>query len=556
MFRNRKGLTTKLWTILLATIIITATIVGIFAYYMYNKPEPAPESPTLRIEADREGTSIDPAVSPGSLDNLFDYTGFDNLYSLRGNKSGDVTPKPALAESNEVTADGRTWTFHLRQDAKFSNGDPINATAVVYSFDRLFKMGPAAEGMWAWEGVVSEGNYQATDTYTVRITLDAPFAGFPQLLSLWFPAIVNPRIVEANGGVTANATNSKIMVTPLEGLYSGPYKIVGFQPGVGGHIDFEWNEYWYGWKELEPNVKKVHISWTSEAATKIMKLSSGETDFLYNLPASLLPQVLGIEGVSIEKHDGWTQHCIIFSGVGKLGMDEKGLLVRQALCYSFPYEEVLKYAYGGLAKRSGSGLPSQVWGATSAFKDKYSFSLNKTAELLDQAGYTADPVTGNRMSLTAYFALGAEERKQTFLMWQARLAEIGVTLDVREAAWTVIANAMRAGQADISSSQWSPDYGDPDDFATPAYAGESSYSWIGSSWKIPELSALVLEAKTETNQTRRLTLYAQIQEWGTENPGRMWYAQLDDVQVHRSDWHGYFYNPIIKLDFTRFYKEP
>jgi peptide/nickel transport system substrate-binding protein len=101
---------------------------------------------------------------------------------------------PWLAEKYEASADGKTYTFTLVGNAKFHNGDPVDAEAVRFSFERALKMNAGVA--WMLKDFLKPENIVAVDARTVKFTLDRPFAPFITYVPWWY--IVNPKQVMAN----------------------------------------------------------------------------------------------------------------------------------------------------------------------------------------------------------------------------------------------------------------------------------------------------------------------------------------------------------------------
>ncbi len=101
---------------------------------------------------------------------------------------------PWLAKSWETSADGLTWTFHLVDNAKFHNGDPVDAEAVRYSFERGLKLNKGVA--WMLKDDLDPSGVVAVDAHTVRMKLRRVFPGFLSFVPWWF--IVNPKQVTAH----------------------------------------------------------------------------------------------------------------------------------------------------------------------------------------------------------------------------------------------------------------------------------------------------------------------------------------------------------------------
>ena len=147
--------------------------------------------PGVLVTGDNLPANVDPHQIFDVPMQFYSLNTYDNLYRYQGNP-----PKlePWLAQSHTVSADGLTWEFKLRTDAKFQDGSEITADDVVYSFKRVLAIGKAPSG--AFKPVLKPDNITAPDKSTVRFMLDKPYAPF--LAAIPIVMIVNPRVVKAH----------------------------------------------------------------------------------------------------------------------------------------------------------------------------------------------------------------------------------------------------------------------------------------------------------------------------------------------------------------------
>ena len=135
--------------------------------------------------------NIDPATGENYSINAALVSLYDALYIVRGDKI-----EPNLIDSFAANDDATVFTIKLKQQAKFHDGSPVNAKAVVYSFNRLLEIsGPPT---YRWANIADQKSAQALDEYTVKFSLTKPFAPFIGTLTQLY--VVNPAIVEANKG--------------------------------------------------------------------------------------------------------------------------------------------------------------------------------------------------------------------------------------------------------------------------------------------------------------------------------------------------------------------
>ncbi|PJF24967.1 MAG: ABC transporter substrate-binding protein, partial [Phototrophicales bacterium] len=135
--------------------------------------------------------NIDPATGENYSINAALLSLYDALFIMRGENA-----EPNLVDTWEVSDDALVWTFNLKPEARFHDGSPVNAEAVVYSFNRALEL--AGPPTYRWAGIADTSSAVALDEDTVQFTLLQPFAPFIGTLTQLF--IVNPAIVEANRG--------------------------------------------------------------------------------------------------------------------------------------------------------------------------------------------------------------------------------------------------------------------------------------------------------------------------------------------------------------------
>ena len=160
---------------------------------------------------------------------------YDALLKYEGDPPRIV---PWLAERHEVSADGLTYTFHLVGNAKFHNGDPVDAEAVRFSFERGLRLNAGIA--WMLKDFLLPEKIVAVNAHTVRFTLERPFAPFLSYVPWWY--IVNPRQVMANQD--GNDLGRKWLTE--NGAGSGPFKLRRFDGNTLIHLDVV-PDYWKGW---------------------------------------------------------------------------------------------------------------------------------------------------------------------------------------------------------------------------------------------------------------------------------------------------------------------
>src|SRR5262249_20204814 len=194
-----------------------------------------------------------------------------NLYSrlLQPNSTGTGL-LPDLDSSWTISKDGLTYTFHLRPDAKFSNGTPVTADDVVYSIDRSRKF----SGGWGFL-LTPVKTITASGTHTVVITLSQPHAPLLADLAMYAYSVVPEKLVKSEG--------SKFFQHPVG---SGPFMVTSYN--ADSEIDLARNPHFYGTK---PKISKVKIMIVPNDNTRVLMLQSKKADIIENPPGNLVSQI-------------------------------------------------------------------------------------------------------------------------------------------------------------------------------------------------------------------------------------------------------------------------
>ena len=526
-------------------VIACAVILSLFAGCIgqaEEEPETAVTDPdTLNILAYGEPDQLDPATCYDARGSLV----IQNLYDrLVGYDSPDTTVINArLAERWEISSDGMEYTFYLREDATFHDGSPVNAAAVKYSFDRVLKMNqPPA---WMMAQCMDLNSTQVIDDYTVKITLTKPYAAFLPILCYTVASVVNPAVIDANGGVVENEENVWLNQNET-GAGSGAYELVEWIPNERIVLK-SYEDYWRGAAKL-PN---VILKFIPEIGTRVMLLKKGDADIATGFPETNIPDILGAEGVTVFADPSYDVTFIVLGGRGALA-DVK---VRQAVCMAVDYDTILSFVYHGYAKRLNNVIPAGMFGWHDV--EPYQYDVDAANALLDQAGYTMDEATGYRIDPATGETLGAEiavpqgdeVRSQISLLWQSSLTKIGFKLEIREITWAMMYKLIRNEETDMIISGWLPDYADPDNYTDSMCGSANAKAIWGSDYKNEELDSLIDQAKWEPDTEKRKELYYRILVIIKEDAPFVWMAQTAHVEAHRLWIKGYFYNPCQSMEF-------
>ncbi|MEM2924131.1 MAG: ABC transporter substrate-binding protein [Methanocellales archaeon] len=449
---------------------------------------------------------------------------YDRLVTYNGSDISKVTPM--VAESWNVSEDGLKYTFKIRKGIKFTNGNPLNASAVKFSIDRAIIMNRPP----AMKLIELVDSTRVIDDYTFEIKLKRAYPAFLKLLAFSVASIVDPEVVNAHGGVKANEIN-EFMASNAIG--SGPYKLVSWERGQ--QIVLEANEdYWRG----KPKIKRYIYKIVPEPATQMMILEKGDADLAY-IPLANLKELENKSGIVVESGGLSLQIDFIVFNNNLKPFDSK--LVRQAICYAFDYKAAIKNVYYNQAEIARGPIPMGMFGHDDSL-EWYTRDLARAKALLKQAGY-------ENFTAEIIYLEGNDEMRKTAILLQDNLREIGIELKIQPLAYSAYISKIFNKDFQLALAGWAPDFPDPDGNVAFLLHPNSEVNY--ASYSNPVVTELIEEGARELNETTRLQIYSKIQRLVKEDAPYLWIAQYKIVGVYRTWVKGYYYNPVTTASGMR-----
>ena len=394
-----------------------------------------------QINTDVEGSDV--------LRNLF-----EGLYNEDGN--GELVPGVAL--DHEVSEDGKTYTFKLRDDAKWSNGDPVTANDFVYSWRRLADPATASEYAWYMELMQVEnapeiiaGNtspeelgIRAVDDHTLEVKITTPLPYFPQMLvhGSTFPVLQSA--VEEHGDDWTDAGT-------LVG--NGAYKLVEHQ--LGERVVMEKSDtYWDAENVVMEKLTALTINDVNQALTRYL---AGELDRV-DIPAGQYPR---LKEEYPEQAVSTPYNCsyIYMLNVGEKGPEAlKDARVRKALAYTIDRDIIVDRILQGGQKPSYNWTH---WAIADFERPELDWADNmdqaqrveKAKELMAEAGYGPD----KPLDLTLQYNT-SEDHKKIAIAASQMLKQINVNVTLDNYEWKIHTDRMQNQDYDMARYAWCGDY--------------------------------------------------------------------------------------------------
>jgi peptide/nickel transport system substrate-binding protein len=413
---------------------------------------------------------------------------------------------PNLATSYKNLSE-KVWEVKLRPNVKFHNGEPFDANAVKFSFERIYRA-DFKSPQKGWFSAIER--VEIVDPLTVRFHTKVPDPAMPARMTLMYQ--LAPKYVAQVGDQQAN----------LKPVGTGPFKFVEWQKNE--RIVVEANDaHWSG----KPAVRKATWRPIPELGARIAALQTGQADLIVNVPPDQLQTLAATKSVRVEK----IPSCrIIYFGIAQIkGGPLADRRVRQAINYAVDVQGILDSVLLGNGKRINSSMPPNVWGYDTSIP-LYEYNPKKAKELLTAAGQT-------NLSLTLQAPNGRWAMDKDIAQAVAgQLTENGIKTNVKIIGeWgAYVRTVLDHKTEDIFMNGWCLPSLEPDHWVTPnLQSGEPV-----SQYSNPEVDKLIAQARAEMNADRRKQLYSELLRLIHDDaPWLFGYQQMDIYGVNnRLKW--------------------
>jgi len=405
--------------------------------------------------------------------------------------------EPALAESWDVSEDGTVYTFHLRPDVRFHNGDYLKASDVKWSLDRARQ--PNA-GVYSWT-LSDIKEIEVVDESTVEITLNAPSASFVAALGV-FNAVILPQSAFEEMG------DEFRYKTPIG---TGPFQVTEF---LGGdYVLFTKNPYY--WQlgadgEPLPYLDAVKLVQVPEDTTRVMKVQAGEADGTDWVPFSMVSELQADPNVQMKLFPAAFVHTADLNHTHPPMDDMK---VRQAMNYAVNRQAMIDVVCFGHGTAATSLRPSSGH-CFDPELEGYTYDLEKAKQLMAESSYP-DGFSGLKLDILAGRAL----HKDIATILQAGWAEIGIEAELNPLEAALYDDHYQKETFDVWVAQWSDDMLDARQ--QMEYMGVFPASHSG--WDVPpRMVELAEAANLSLDNEERCGYYAEMQRiYNEESVGLM-----------------------------------
>jgi peptide/nickel transport system substrate-binding protein len=475
--------------------------------------------------------ALDPAQAYEFTDNELDGNIYRKLV-MPDPKTG-TTVIGDLAEKFEVSADGLTFTFHMRRDAKFDSGKPVTAQDAEFSFHRIVQMNKTPAFIITQFGFAKdnvERLIRATEDHTLTMTLPAPQA--TSFVLFCISANVGG-IVEKTAALEHQQDNDLGNAwLNANSAGAGPFKLNSWK--ASDTVILEANPH----AATPPGAKRLVIRHMKDPSTQLLSLQRGDIDIARNLGADQLKSLAGNANFHVvSAPQGTSMYFAMNRAVPELAKRE----VQQAIKWAIDYDAIAKNITPGVWRVSQSFLPEGLPGAlpeTPFHKD-----TAKAKQLLASAGLSG----GFSVSMDYASSWPFTDIAQAI---QADLGAIGIKLELLPGELKQVITKTRARQHQMALLTWFTDYIDPNSnaqawCADPDDSDDSKLKILAwrSHFADKEMTDEVDQATKELDDRKRMAIYANLQRQMWERGPFVFLLQADEIAVMPKDVTGFQLGP-------------
>ncbi|MFD2702214.1 peptide ABC transporter substrate-binding protein [Paenibacillus shunpengii] len=470
----------------------------------------APAEQVLNINLSAEPPTFDPAQAQDSQTNTVLKLMYEGLVRM----GEDGNPVPGVAESWEVSEDGKEYVFTLREDAKWSNGDPVTANDFVFAWKRVLDPASTPAPPYAYQlyyienaeqfntGEItdfSQVGVEAVDEKTLKVKLVNPTPYFLGLTSFYTYYPVHSSV----DGNDKWATNKDSMVV------NGPFTLTEWT--TGQKIQVTKNEQY--WDKANINLARVDMSLTNSGATELSSYRNGEIDYA-GAPNGEIPTDQ-IKGVQSELPDEFnvkgiaSTYYYMFNVTAEPFQNAK---IRKAFAMSINRQAIVdNVTLGGQLPAFGF-VPPGIKGASEEFRteveDAYFEENAEEAKRLLEEGMKEEGYTTLPKVTLIYNSSEAHQKLAVAVadMWKNAL---GVEVATQNQEWGVFLETRKNLNYQVARAGWSADYNDPMTFMDMWTTGNGNND---SGYANPEYDALIKQAAVEQDAAKRNDLFAQAEK--------------------------------------------
>lgn len=460
------------------------------------------------------------------------------LYNGLVELDGDLHVQPAIAKRWEISEDGKTYRFILKDSVLYHSDKVFEDLAVgssrqnkfstrkvvasdfVYSFTRVCNPATASSGAWIFSGKIKGlesfkigdnpqiSGFQAPNDTTFEVHLTAPFPPFLGLLAMPYCYVVPKEAVEFYG--------DRFRANPVG---TGPFRL--FRWEEGHHLILHKHPFYF---EKEngaqlPYLDALSVRFMPSKLSAFVEFLQGKLDFINGIDDSYKDEILNLDGSIKDSYASRFQ----FELAPQLNIEYLGMLVdssleaakghplsdlrvRQALNYAIDRQKMVRYLLNGMGYPAESGfVPNGMPGFDATAVPGYTYDLNKAHALLKEAGYpNGEGLPQLTLNSTAQYAHISEYVQKSF-------EQIGVSLDVQNMQGGTLREASKGGRINLWRGSWIADYPEGENYLALFYTPNQAPNGPNTTrFSHPNFDELYRNSQGITDDSLRQSYYQEM----------------------------------------------
>lgn len=444
-------------------------------------------------------------------------------------------------QNGGVSADGKEYTFHLRDNVKFHTGNTMTADDWVFSMKRLHYLADNPSFLADPYSTKDAVNVTAVDNLTLKITLNAPNVAFLSYLATNNNVVMDSKVVKEKGGTdapTAKDTDKAKDFLDQNSAGTGPFVLKSFK--LKEELDLDKNaNYW----RAPAKVDRVIYKAVQTSGSQQQQLDAGAIDIAEGLDADAIAGIQ--QGGKFTVVNGNTlNHTYLALNNGQ---DVGGIMankqVRQAIGYAIDYQGIISGLYRGQAVLPPTIIPEGLL-SVDKVQPMYKTDVNKAKDLVKQANAVGQTIKLTYGSGATFDGVSADTLVTKL---KADIEQTGLKVDlVPEEPQQRLAD-YRAAKLQFTISGWSPDYADVHTYAEPfGKTGGAAAKRVN--YSNPKVDALLAQGLTEQDTAKRADIYAQIQQILMDDAAFLVLYQPKAQIAMKKSVTGYVFHPVYLVN--------
>ena len=539
----------------LLVLLLVFSIVFTFAACGGGETEPEGEvGADITVCFASEPSTIDPALNSAVDGAVMLHHAFEGLIKWVDDGDGNAMLAPGMAESWDISDDGTVYTFHIREGALWSDGEPVTANDFEYAWKRVVDPATAADYSYMLDCVLngpeiiydgtkepSELGAVALDDMTFEVTLHTAIPYFAEIAA--FPAAfpVRQDIIEANG--------DQWTFEPETYIGNGPYMMSEWVHN--SYITMVKNPNHYDFENLGPN--SIKFALMDDDNAMLAAFNSGELDFNEGYPIDEVPALLESGQLKIGDYIG-TYYVSYQTKMAPFDDPRVREAFSLAIDRNYIVEQITRagqvvaggYVPSGIYDAGGPGTDFRAVGGDyySMSKDDYAANTERARELLAEAGFPG----GEGFPIVEYIYNTNDGHKAVGEalqnMWQQ---EVGVQVTLTNQDWAVFLETRKNGDYMIARNGWIADYNDPISFLDMWVTGGGNND---AQYENPAYDSLIKTAKTSSDPAVRMKAMHDAEDilMGESVVAPIYYYTVP--YMVSDDLKGWYYSPLGYFFFS------